>query len=216
VGGPRDTGLALNLAPYESRVVVFSSQASKGRTSDAGLARAVKKSIDLSSDWTVTRSGVAEKKHEFHSWTGDPKWKQFSGQAMFEKAMTLKPSGRPTFLTFGEGIPVAVGSEKRAGSRMRAWLESPVREAAVVFVNGKRAGGVWCPPYEVDVTGLIRAGENSIRIVVGNLAVNAMVGRLDDYSKLDVRYGERFQAQDMEQIKPEPSGLLGPVRLVTR
>ena len=213
MGGPRDTGLALNLAPYESRVVVFSSRASKGKTSDAGL---VKKSIDLSSDWTVTRSGVAEKIHEFRSWTDDPKWKQFSGQAIYERTVTVKRTGSPMFLTFGEGTPVAIGSEKRAGSGMRAWLDSPVREAAVVFVNGKRAGAVWCPPYEVDVTGLMKGGENSIRLVVGNLAVNAMVGHLEDYSKLNARYGERFQAQDMEQIKPEPSGLLGPVRLVTR
>jgi hypothetical protein len=33
---------------------------------------------------------------------------------------------------------------------------------------------------------------------------------------LNSRYGERFQAQDMENLKPLPAGLLGPVRLIAR
>ena len=27
---------------------------------------------------------------------------------------------------------------------MQAWLDAPVREAAVVYINGQRAGSVWC------------------------------------------------------------------------
>ena len=37
--------------------------------------------------------------------------------------------------------------------------------------------------------------------------------RLPDYRLLNLRYGERFQAQDMDKVKPIPSGLLGPIRL---
>jgi hypothetical protein len=107
--------------------------------------------------------------------------------------------------------------EARSGNGMRALLESPVHEAAVVWVNGKRAGSVWRPPYEVEVGGLLHAGENSIRIVVANLALNAMAkGPLPDYKDLTAKYGERFQAQDMNQVKPVAAGLLGPVRLVSR
>ena len=36
---------------------------------------------------------------------------------------------------------------------MRAMFEPPVHEAAVVSVNGKRAGAIWTTPFEVDVTG---------------------------------------------------------------
>ena len=57
-----------------------------------------------------------------------------------------------------------------AASGMRALLESPVREAAIVYINGQRAGSVWHPPYEIDITGLLHAGENTLRIVVANLA----------------------------------------------
>ena len=67
----------------------------------------------------------------------------------------------------------------------------------------------------VDVTGLLTRGENQIRIEVANLAVNFMAGRPPpDYKALNAQYGERFQPQDMDQIKPVTSGLLGPVRLV--
>ncbi len=98
---------------------------------------------------------------------------------------------------------------------MQARIEAPVREAAVVYINGKRAGSVWCPPYVVDVTGLLKAGENQVRIEAANLAVNSMAGKpLPSYKALNAQFGERFQAQDMDQIQPVTSGLLGPIRLV--
>ena len=107
--------------------------------------------------------------------------------------------------------------ERRSGSGMRAMYEGPVREAAVVYVNGKRAGSVWCAPYEVNVSGLLKDGENAIRVVVANTALNLLAkGPLPDYRALNAKYGERFQAQDMGSVQPVPSGLLGPVKLVTR
>jgi hypothetical protein len=100
---------------------------------------------------------------------------------------------------------------------MRAMLEGPVREAAIVYINGKRAGSVWCPPYRVDVSDLLQTGENRIRIVVANLAINELAkGPLPDYKALNAKYGERFQPQDMSHLEPQPSGLLGPVRLIAR
>jgi hypothetical protein len=69
----------------------------------------------------------------------------------------------------------------------------------------------------VNVTGLLHAGENQVSIVVANLALNEMAkGPLPDYKALNAKYGERFQAQDMNAVQPIPSGLLGPIRLVAR
>lgn len=100
---------------------------------------------------------------------------------------------------------------------MRALLESPVRESAIVFVNGRRAGAVWHPPYEVDITAYVHAGNNQLRIAVGNLAINEMAGRaLPDYTLLNLRYGKRFTPQDMQSVRPEPSGIVGPLRLVSK
>ena len=100
---------------------------------------------------------------------------------------------------------------------MKAWLASPVREAAVVEANGQLAGSVWHPPYCVELTGLLHPGENTLRVVVGNVAINAMAARaLPDYHLLESRYGQRFTPQDMQNLQPLPSGLLGPIRLVSR
>lgn len=125
--------------------------------------------------------------------------------------------GHSIYLNFGQGTPVAVGSEKRAGAGMRAWFEGPIREAAMVYVNGKLAGSVWKAPYEVRVSGLLHAASNRIRIVVANLAINQMSqGPVPDYKALNARYGERFQAQDLADLAPLPSGLLGPITLAAR
>jgi len=92
-----------------------------------------------------------------------------------------------------------------------------VREAAVVYVNGQRAGSVWHPPYEIDVTNQLHAGENTLRIVVANLAINALAAQpLPDYRGMISKYGDRFQDQDMKNIQPLPAGILGPVRIVAR
>jgi hypothetical protein len=75
---------------------------------------------------------------------------------------------------------------------------------------------VWCPPYTLDVTSFLRPGTNALRIEVANLAINHMAGRaLPDYRLLNLRYGTRFEPQDMDQVQPVPAGLLGPIRLHT-
>lgn len=37
---------------------------------------------------------------------------------------------------------------------------------------------------------------------------------LPDYRLLNLRYGVRFEPQDMDKVRAEPAGLLGPIRLV--
>ena len=60
-------------------------------------------------------------------------------------------------------------------------------------------------------------GQNEISIVVGNLALNAMAGQsLPNYRLLISGYAERFQAQDMDDVQPMPSGLTGGLKLVSR
>ena len=44
-----------------------------------------------------------------------------------------------------------------------------------------------------------------------------MAGRaLPDYRVLNQRYGVRFEPQDMDQIRSEPSGILQPVYVTIR
>jgi hypothetical protein len=201
----------LELAPYESRVIVFGKQRGPTAVKTAAFAP-----IDLSSGWKVTFPDGVVEMAALRSWSADESRKFFSGQATYEKTVKVAAVAGRVFLNFGEGTRYE-RPQQRAGAGMRAMLDGPVRDAAVVWVNGKRAGAVWCSPYEVEVTGLLRAGENTIRVVVANSALNAMAkGRLPDYRALTAKYGERFQAQDMQAVVPQVSGLLGAVRLVGR
>jgi hypothetical protein len=98
---------------------------------------------------------------------------------------------------------------------MRAYLDSPVREAAQVYINDKLAGYVWHPPFRVDLSPFVKPGQNELRIVVGNTAINELAGTaLPNYRLLYARYGMEFQPQGMQDLQPLPSGILGQVNLI--
>ncbi|HEX7981956.1 MAG TPA: glycosyl hydrolase [Duganella sp.] len=208
--------LELDLAPYESRVLVLSD-------GDAAATMASRKPsvvlADLSRDWQVRFPGAQpQSMNQLRSWTDDPSRRFFSGVAVYSKDVELSASqlsGAAIRLDFGKGTPLETTPKVPAG--MRAMLDSPIREAAEVYVNGQRAGSVWHPPYELDITSRLRAGVNKIEVKVANLSLNALAGqeRLD-YRLLSARYGQRFVPQDTHLIVPTPSGMLGPVRLLAQ
>jgi hypothetical protein len=209
------TTLALDLEPYGSRVIVFTRRT---LTEPKPLVTKPGETIDLSSGWQVKYGldAPAQTMQTLSSWTNDEATRYFSGVAVYEKEITLSPhviqSSTSLRLDFGAGKPIP-SQALRAG--MQAWFEGPVREAAVVYVNGQRAGSVWCPPYSVEIKDLLRPGVNKLRVLVSNTAVNYMAGHsLPDYRLLNLRYGERFQPQDMDKIQPVTSGLLGPIQLI--
>jgi len=211
--------VALDLAPYESRVLVFSNE---GLETRPAVRANVPAPIDLSSGWRVRFAGDVHSIPLLHlrSWTELGGRKYFSGLATYEKTVNVVDSwltsGRALYLDFGPGTAIA-SAERRSGDGMRALWDAPVREAAVVYVNGQAAGFVWRPPYEVEVGALLHEGRNELRVEVGNLAINRLAaGAPPDYGDLNSRYGKRFQPQDMDHLQPLPSGLLGPIRLVAR
>ncbi len=182
-----------DFAPYESRVVVFSKD-----TAPPPPLPAAGKSVDVSMRRLFNPDRF------------------YSGTIPYEAEVSLAAPAAHAFLDFGEGTPVSA-DDRRSGPGMRAMMDGPVREAAVVYVNGRRAGSVWCAPWQIDIGPLLRIGKNSLRVVVGNSALNEMAGKpLPDYKALNAKYGERFQPQEMNLVAPQPSGLLGPVRLVVR
>jgi hypothetical protein len=125
------------------------------------------------------------------------------------------PDGFPrteAWLDFREGKPL-MGPQPRTG--YQAMLDAPVREAAVVWIEERRAVAVWCSPYVLDSGSLLEPGPNGIRSQVGNTAMNDIAGhRLPGYRLLNLRYGLRFEPRDMDKIQVIPSGLPGPVRLI--
>ncbi len=215
--GEAGTTLRLTLEPYGSRVLVFARR-SIPRPPARSTTGASPPAIDLSTDWLVAfgKDRKPVRMDALRSWTQDDETRYFSGQASYEKGVVVPESllqdGLKLILDFGEGQPVP---GQRPESRVRAWLDAPIREAAVIYVNDRRAGSLWCPPYSLDISGLLTKGPNKLRIEVGNLAVNHLAGQaLPDYRLLNLRYGVRFEPQDMKDLKPIPSGLFGSIRLV--
>src|ERR1019366_9937718 len=118
VTGAGTNRIDMDLAPYESRVVVFSKQHVEIRPAPAGPVPAP---VDLSSGWKVTFAGSSEpiSMAALHSWTEDAARKYFSGRATYEKTVTIDQamagSRHPLSLNFGEGTPVTA-QERRSGS----------------------------------------------------------------------------------------------------
>jgi hypothetical protein len=213
---PEYSRVALDIEPYGSRVLVLSK---RGSVNDEGVRQpSTVGLLDISGDWRVSiGSSPASNWTTLRSWTDADATRYFSGTGIYEKTVTV-PSGLiespVVYLHFGEGIPI---TPQPLRNGMRAWLEGPIREAAVIYINDQRIGSIWCPPYVVEVKRFLRAGDNKIRIEVANTAMNYMAGHsLPDYRLLNLRYGERFQPQDMDKVAAIPSGLLGPIHLVAR
>jgi hypothetical protein len=214
--------ITLTLAPYGSCFLV--------RTTRAGEAG----STSTLEDWAETASKQARVLGPWQVTAGTETWtapgatlsgweqrdatRHFSGVATYETTVTLSAAdiqSKGIWLDFGEGVRV---QEYPMRTGYRTWLDAPIREAAYVAVNGGRVvADIWAPPYRMDITVGVQAGENRIRIRVGNTAMNHMAGQsLPNYRLLALRYGERFVPQDMDQVQVLPSGLTAPVRLVIR
>jgi hypothetical protein len=220
VGMDGDRVFNIDLAPYESRVLVFSRAVSQPVPTTSGPAIPP---VDVSTNWTVkfADSPQTVQMATLRPWTEDESRKFYSGTATYQRTVVapeaMLGAHKRVYLNFGEGTVVDPASEPRAPFGMRAWLESPVREAAQVFVNGRPAGAVWKPPFEVEITGLLKPGDNTILVMVANLALNVLAkGPLPDYQELTAKYGEKFRAQDMQNVRSLPAGMLGPVTLVAK
>jgi hypothetical protein len=94
-----------------------------------------------------------------------------------------------------------------------------VRETARVFVNGSEVDHLWSLPFQTSIGSSLKPGVNTLRIEVTNLAANR-IRDLDtrhvpwknfhEINLVTVRYGPF----DASKWPLQPSGLLGPVRLV--
>jgi hypothetical protein len=207
--------LLVPLGPFESCAVVLTSQPLSARRTHRvetngrhaiKFGRAVKNEtvsglpapLELTAPWRVAFRPPLSKTmtlERLASWTEIPEARYFSGVAIYETKFDLPP------------LPARTGSVLKLGR---------VCETVSVSVNGLPAGVSWMRPYEIDVTKLLRAGENSLRIEVSNLLINKVLGDGPiDYSEVRKRFGNRFPAGEEWTVVREPrvSGLLGPVRL---
>jgi hypothetical protein len=154
----------------------------------------------LDGDWTVhfqeQRGAPATVTlHQLESWTksSDAGVKYFSGTATYAKTITA--------------------SKDWFENNARLVLDlGDVRELAEVIVNGKSLGITWKAPFQVDLAGSLRPGENKLEIRVTNLWVNRLIGDMQPgASKITYTTMPFYQANSPLL----PSGLLGPVRILT-
>jgi hypothetical protein len=87
-----------------------------------------------------------------------------------------------------------------------------VHNVVRVRLNKHDLGTVWCAPWRVDVMGLLKPGENQLELDVVNLWNNRLVG---DAAQLAGQRLTRTNLAIPANRALLPSGLLGPVRLVT-
>ena len=204
--------ISVRLAPYQSKVLVFGATIAAAPPAPRETLATI---ADLRSGWVASRRGTSIPNLDAgRSWTDDRTMVHYSGAVTYARsvaisAATLAGKAR-VVLDFGKGTPLA----EPPGNRPRAALKAPIGVAATVSVNGHPAGTVWAPPWRLDVTKLLRAGINRIEVTVMNSALNELSGRSSpDRRLLTLRYGERFQDQDLDKVAPQPSGLLGTVTL---
>ena len=95
-----------------------------------------------------------------------------------------------------------------------------VNHIARVRVNGQPLGVVWTDPWMVDLTGVVKPGNNELEIEITNVWRNRLIG--DARLPMEKRFTKTNVPLDAKtpgyrgyapNTPLEPSGLLGPVRL---
>jgi len=222
--------ILVQLQPYGSAIFVFSDS---GEPPPTRVTLKLSQLIDLSNNWQVTFTDLHQTETEptLTDWTASPTTLHYSGEAVYSRDFTLTTVGAGLLqITGGKPLPGAPNSAPehpvlgpnglpnplitRPGPGMHAYYDPPIHEAAIVFVNGQRAGSLWHPPYWLDIHQFLKPGKNHIEIHVYNTALNAWSALPPhDYKPLIAKYGDRFQMQDLDKVKPIPSGILGTIKL---
>ena len=210
VGGftnePSGISFELELPAHGSVFVVFSGE-NNGQLPFSKDFNLNSKISEIQGPWTVTfppnwgapPSAVFDR---LISWTEskDPGIKYFSGTATYRKSIKLDAAA------VKKGMIIDLGE---------------VRDVAEVFVNGKSAGILWKKPYRADISQLVQAGDNELKIEIVNLWVNRLTGDMladpkDRFCKTNQSYmtKEVWPGGD-EPFRLQPAGLMGPVRLLS-
>ncbi len=188
--------IELRFAPYQSYFLIFRQEMPSRGMETANFA-SKKEVMTLEQPWSVSFNPKwgGPKKTTFNTlqdWSEHPNdsIKYYSGTAVYTSRFEFHPEqGQCYFLDLGE-----------------------VKNMAKITVNGHDLGIVWTTPWEMDLTNALHDGTNEVTIEVTNLWANRLIG---DERNPKKRYTyTTFKHYDANSPL-FPSGLLGPVRILT-
>ena len=152
----------IQLPPYGSLFVCYglNNYSQGGNISFPGWEHFIPSVGTKSLLWDVSfrESGLTLSNQPLFDWSQheDDRIRYFSGHARYTTTWKLKKDEVP---------------------QGRAWLSFPnVKDIAHVWINGKDCGIAWTAPYEVEITGALKKGKNTIEIEVVNTWHNALQG----------------------------------------
>ncbi|MCQ2238878.1 MAG: hypothetical protein MJZ73_06565 [Bacteroidaceae bacterium] len=193
IEGERTT-VTLELTPNDAVFVVFGVKAEQ---MEVTLPAKVEKTLlTVDTPWAVKfqekRGAPAEATFDrLASYTESEEFgiKYFSGTANYQNTLKVGKLEGKAILDLGE-----------------------VHELAEVIVNGTSAGIIWKKPFRVDITSLLKEGDNQLEVKVTNVWVNRLIG--DQQSNCP----EKITFTDSHYYNPDsplqPAGLVGPVQLI--
>jgi hypothetical protein len=202
--GPADAPeVRLQLQPGESIFIrTFSGRRAEGEPWSYAEPRGA--AVPVVGRWTVTPLAggpalpPAFETDQLGNWTDHGgEWEPFAGTARYELAFELPASAADDWL-------LDLGD---------------VREVARVSVNGRAIDTLWSVPFQTRIGAAVRPGRNTLSLEVTNVAAN----RIRDLERRGVSWKNfheinfvnvHYKPFDAAEWPLQPSGLLGPVRLV--
>ena len=173
---------------------------SDGKTSSQSLGSA-NTSMALSGKWEIhfdPRLGgpsnvLAE---SLKSWTefADKSIRYYSGSAVYKKSFSVNPADLK-----GTKLVLDLGN---------------VLEMASITINGHSLPVRWTAPFQFDITGDVKPGDNRLEVEVVNLWPNRLIGdgKLPVTQRITKTNVRKYDEPDSEKYLRE-SGLIGPVNL---
>jgi hypothetical protein len=197
--GKETTVVPLKLEAFESAFIIFRKSNPREEKINSGFNYPEPRIVaELTDPWYVTFDTASRGPSKpvvfntLYDWTAssNDSIRYYSGTASYKSEFTLEKSSA------GRKLYVGLGS---------------VNGMAKVSINGKYAGGAWTAPWKVEISALVREGENRIEVEIVNTWVNRLIGD----SKLIADKRKTWCL--VNPFKPDsplaPSGMTGPVQI---